>query len=294
MIPAYVAAASAFSLLLHFVLLSKPAKKIWSRFLPPTKTDEEPSAFSEEAITVDGFVSEAKAFLSRHGGLVIFAYKFTRFIGCLVFLALSLATFILEEREEHSVGTNKESGRNYHKTRPSDGPIPFSRAEWLQFALCMTAAYASILGLISVTAKPRWSRLVSNHLATLLFTMFAVFAYRDMWPLITFHLQPKDLREGGLLWGKVVVLFLTSIVFPLVSPRQYIPVDPAHPTETPHPEQTSSWLSMILYTWLDPIIFKAYRVPHLPQEELPPLADHDYSRNLKKKSFPVPPRPLLW
>ncbi|OJA08573.1 hypothetical protein AZE42_12985, partial [Rhizopogon vesiculosus] len=128
MIPAYIAAASAFSLLLHFVLLSKPAKKIWSRFLPPTKTDEEPSAFSEEAITVDGFVSEAKAFLSRHGGLVIFAYKFTRFIGCLVFLALSLATFILEEREEHSVGTNKESGRNHHKTRLIDGPIPFSRA----------------------------------------------------------------------------------------------------------------------------------------------------------------------
>jgi hypothetical protein len=58
-------------------------------------------------------------------------------------------------------------------------------------------------------------------------------------------------------------------------------------TETPHPEQTSSWLSMVLYTWLDPIVFKAHRVPHLPQEELPPLADHDYSRNLKKKSFPV-------
>ncbi|OJA09103.1 hypothetical protein AZE42_02557 [Rhizopogon vesiculosus] len=116
--------------------------------------------------------------------------------------------------------------------------------------------------------------------------MFAVFAYRDMWPLITFHLQPKDLQEGGLLWPKVVVLFLTSIVFPLVSPRQYIPVDPARPTETPHPEQTSSWLSMVLYTWLDPIIFKAYRAPHLSQEELPPLADHDYSSNLKKKSFP--------
>src|SRR6267154_550332 len=60
-----------------------------------------------------------------------------------------------------------------------------------------------------------------------------------------------------------------------------------NPAESPHPEQTSSWLSMILYTWLDPIIFKAYRVPHLSHEELPPLADHDYSRNLKKKSFPV-------
>lgn len=60
-----------------------------------------------------------------------------------------------------------------------------------------------------------------------------------------------------------------------------------NPADSPHPEQTSSWLSMVLYIWLDPIVFKAYRVPHLSHEELPPLADHDYSRNLKKKSFPV-------
>ena len=60
-----------------------------------------------------------------------------------------------------------------------------------------------------------------------------------------------------------------------------------NPAKFPHPEQTSSLLSMVLYTWLDPIVFKAYRVPHLPREELPPLADYDYSRNLKKKSFPV-------
>ncbi|KAJ8594877.1 hypothetical protein M405DRAFT_759938 [Rhizopogon salebrosus TDB-379] len=286
MIPAYVAAASAFFLLLHLIILSKPVKKVWSHFIPPSRTDEEPSAFSEEPSTVHGFFSEAKAFISRHGGLAIFAYKLARFIGCLVFLALSLATFILEEREEHSVEAGKASGRKHRKYRHPDGYIPFSRAEWLQFALCMTAAYASILGLISVTTKPRWSRLVSNHLATLLFAMFAVFAFRDLWPLVTFHQHPKDIREGALLWAKIVVLFLTSVVFPVVSPRQYIPVDPANPTETPHPEQTSSWLSMVLYIWLDPIIFKAYRVPHLPQEELPPLADHDYSRNLKKKSFP--------
>lgn len=243
MIPAYIAAASAFSLLLHLVLLSKPAKKFYSRFLPSTnKTEDEQTALSEHATTADGFFSEAKAFISRHGGLVIFAYKFARFIGCLVFLALSLATFILEEREEHS-GTNNTFRRKHRKTRHSDGYISLSRAEWLQFVLCMTAvsslwlpasvfahsiqAYASILGLISVTAKPRWSRLVSNHLATLLFAMFAVFAYRDLWPLITFNKHPKDISEGALLWAKVAVLFLTSVVFPLVSPRQYIPIDPA-------------------------------------------------------------------
>lgn len=286
MIPAYLAAASALLLLLHLITLSKPVKKIWSRFLPLSKTEEEPSLLFDEPAIADGFFSEAKVFISQHGGWVIFAYKFARFIGCLAFLGLSLATFILDEREEHATGANKLSKGKHRRPHPSDGYIPFSRAEWLQFALCMTAAYASILGLVSVTTKPRWSRLVSNHLATLLFAIFAVFAYRDLWPLITFHSLPKDFKEGGLMWAKVTILFLSSIVFPLVSPRQYVPVDPANPTDSPHPEQTSSWLSMILYIWLDPIVFKAYRVPHLSHEELPPLSDRDYSRNLKKKSFP--------
>ncbi|KAG1908484.1 uncharacterized protein F5891DRAFT_993333 [Suillus fuscotomentosus] len=285
MIPAYFAAASAFLLLLHLIMLSNPVKKLWSYFLPH-KTEEEPTVFFDEPITADGFFSEARVFISQHGGWVIFAYKFARFIGCLTFLGLSLATFILDGRGEHVTGANKLSKGKHRRPRPSDGYIPFSPAEWLQFAMCMTAAYASILGLVSVTTKPRWSRLVSNHLATLLFAVFAVFTYRDLWPLVTFHKQPKDIGEGGLLWAKVTILFLSSIVFPLVSPRQYVPVDPANPADSPHPEQTSSWLSMALYIWLDPIVFKAYRVPHLSHEELPPLADHDYSRNLKKKSFP--------
>lgn len=242
MIPAYFAAASAFLLLLHLIMLSKPVKKLWSYFLPH-KTEEEPTVIFDEPITADGFFSEARVFISQHGGWVIFAYKFARFIGCLTFLGLSLATFILDERGEHVTGANKLSKGKHRRPRPSDGYIPFSPAEWLQFAMCMTAvgdsclstsiiaysfqAYASILGLVSVTTKPRWSRLVSNHLATLLFAVFAVFTYRDLWPLVTFHKQPKDIEEGGLLWAKVTILFLSSIAFPLVSPRQYVPVDPA-------------------------------------------------------------------
>lgn len=242
MIPAYFAAASALLLLLHLIMLSKPVKKLWSRFLPP-KTEEEPSLFFDEPTIADGFFSEAKVFISQHGGWVIFAYKFARFIGCLAFLGLSLATLILDERDENATGTNKLSKGKHRRHHPSDGYVPFSRTEWLQFALCMTAVgdlwlsistfayslqtYASILGLVSVTTKPRWSRLVSNHLATLLIAVFAVFAYRDLWPLITFHQRPKDYKEGSLLWVKVTILFLSSIVFPLVSPRQYVPVDPA-------------------------------------------------------------------
>ncbi|TFY83125.1 hypothetical protein EWM64_g881 [Hericium alpestre] len=69
-------------------------------------------------------------------------------------------------------------------------------------------------------------------------------------------------------------------------PRQYISLDPKEPAVEPNPEQTASILSMVTYGFLDPIILLANRLPHLPQEKLPPLADYDYAKNLVKRSFP--------
>ena len=43
---------------------------------------------------------------------------------------------------------------------------------------------------------------------------------------------------------------------------------------------------MLTYTFLDQIIWKAYKVPHLPYEQLPPQADYDYATNLVKRAFP--------
>ena len=59
------------------------------------------------------------------------------------------------------------------------------------------------------------------------------------------------------------------------------------PSEKVNAEQTASILSMCFYTFLDGIIWKAYQVPHLPYEELPPLADYDRTKHLVKRSFPV-------
>jgi hypothetical protein len=42
---------------------------------------------------------------------------------------------------------------------------------------------------------------------------------------------------------------------------------------------------MMTYIFLDPIVFLAYRVPHLAHDMLPPLADYDYTKNLVKRSF---------
>ena len=55
----------------------------------------------------------------------------------------------------------------------------------------------------------------------------------------------------------------------------------------PNPEQTASILSLIVYTFLDPLVFEAYRVPHLSHERLPAIADYDHTEYLREKAFPV-------
>jgi len=52
-------------------------------------------------------------------------------------------------------------------------------------------------------------------------------------------------------------------------------------------EQTCSLFSLITYIYLDPVVLLGYRVPHLKYDQLPPLSDTDYARNLRKKAFPV-------
>lgn len=56
---------------------------------------------------------------------------------------------------------------------------------------------------------------------------------------------------------------------------------------TPNPEQIAPLLSLITFSYLDPVISLANRVPHLSSNLLPPLADYDYARNLRARSLPV-------
>lgn len=57
------------------------------------------------------------------------------------------------------------------------------------------------------------------------------------------------------------------------------------PAPHPNSEQTTPLLSLVLYSFLDSIIWKAYRIPHLPADRLPPLADYDRAKELRKRSF---------
>lgn len=64
----------------------------------------------------------------------------------------------------------------------------------------------------------------------------------------------------------------------------HVPKDTKH---GPNPEQTASIASLLFYTFLDSTIWRAYRVPHLPFDDLPPLSNCDEAKTLMSRSFPV-------
>ncbi|OSD04422.1 multidrug resistance-associated ABC transporter [Trametes coccinea BRFM310] len=259
--PATATVLSAFVLSLQLLSRASPIQRLYAKV---TKSDVQKETGEDlEAVGTDG---QRPSHIQRLGGPVIFAFKAVRLLSTLALLALSIASIAVN-------GTDVDDDDSYN-------------ARWVAFAITGTYAYASLLAFISVISRPSLSNLASKHVALVLLATWAVYFYRDLWPLATFTLQPVDAAEGAFLWVKLSLLTLAAVLVPLFCPRPYVPVDPKDPMPEVNPEQTASLFSMSVYTFLDGIIFKAYRMPHLPFDELPPLADYDYAKNLVKRSFP--------
>ncbi|KAE9396473.1 hypothetical protein BT96DRAFT_996727 [Gymnopus androsaceus JB14] len=152
-------------------------------------------------------------------------------------------------------------------------------------ALSITSAYTVILTALSMLTPVKWSDVLTRHANTLWLISFTVFGYRDLYPSATFDLTPLDIEEGWFIWVKIALLFILAIVIPLAIPRRYIPHNPKEPSPNPAPEQTASLFSLVFYFFLDPIVFEARTVSHLPYDHLPPLADYDYAKNLRLRAF---------
>ncbi|KAH8986970.1 hypothetical protein EDB86DRAFT_3211871 [Lactarius hatsudake] len=271
LIPPYFALISIVALFLRATFSSFPVLRLRAHVVALVPT-------SESSIDTRGtrasFVLVVKDHVERSGGPIIFLFHVARLILVFTLLGLSILSFPQEEAQH-----------------------PLSLSELIvsrDLALCLTYLYASLLALFTITAHRECASVTSLHLSSLLLVTFFVYAYRDIWPLLTFVLSPADEREGILLWFKLGLLTFAAVVIPLVIPRQY------DPQQTLNPEQTAPLLSMMTYTFIDPIVFLAYRVPHLSQEMLPPLADYDYAENLVQKSLKAdtfsggPRRHIFW
>ncbi|KAL1937768.1 hypothetical protein VTO73DRAFT_12921 [Trametes versicolor] len=259
--PAGAAVLSAALLSLQLISRAPPVQRLYAKL-----TGAEASAKQGEDVEAAGNSGERPSHITQLGGPVIFAFKVSRLLSSVALLALSITSL--------AINGDEDDDEYFHDSR------------WVAFGLIGAYVYASLLAFVSVISSSSLSRLASNHAAFVLLVTWGVYFYRDAWPLATVTLQPRDAAEGLFLWLKFAVLTVAAIVVPIFSPRAYTPVDPKDPMPEPNPEQTASVFSMSIYTFLDGIIFKAYRMPHLPWEELPPLADYDYAKNLVNRSFP--------
>jgi hypothetical protein len=130
-----------------------------------------------------------------------------------------------------------------------------------------------------------------------------VYTYRDVWPLITFTLDPADGDEGHLVWTKVALAGIAGFLVPMCEPYPYLPVDPEasllhvssalandyqirqHPQTQISPEQTASLLSFFTFSFVDSVIAASRRVTHLSYAMLPPQVDRDMMRTLRPRSY---------
>ncbi|KAG6885716.1 hypothetical protein C0993_010889 [Termitomyces sp. T159_Od127] len=247
-IPSLVAAFSAGILLIHSFVNSCVYIKARAHFLSET--------LNLEGTNIKSRRKGIRDHIDSLGGNVIFAYQVARLVGCFILTGLSIYSSVGFRREVHDL------------------------------AMSASYLYASSLAAVAVVGSPRWSGIALVHVNFLLLSTFGVFFYRDIFPLATYDRIPLDLSEGPLLWTRIFFLTVTSVVIPLLVPRRYRPVDPDDIMEVPNPEQTASLLSLVVYSFLDPIVFLAYRIPHLSHDQLPPLSDYDYAAHLKARSFP--------
>jgi hypothetical protein len=66
---------------------------------------------------------------------------------------------------------------------------------------------------------------VQTHGTFVILALLATYLVRDIWPLLTYTLHPLDAAEGNILWIKIALVTLSSVVLPLTEPYPYEPLD---------------------------------------------------------------------
>ncbi|GAW05721.1 ABC transporter [Lentinula edodes] len=151
---------------------------------------------------------------------------------------------------------------------------------------CIIYGYSSFLATATMLLRYKSSKILSIHLEVVLLTSLVVYGLNIVVPIIVSAENIVGHCEGSTKsWVKFIALLLGAVLLPLLIPRQYVPVDPKNPLSAPNPEQTASLLSLVFFTYLDSLVWKASKVPHLSTEALPPLSDNDQARILRAKAL---------
>ncbi|CAE6498063.1 unnamed protein product, partial [Rhizoctonia solani] len=299
LIPAACALVSIALLLVHIISVAAPVRRYVAKLRGREVCENDSSPQQHAVRQRAGFLPDLQSHIKGHGGLIIFGWKVLRLLSCLALTGLTIAAIVSINEGHKTIGPkeynwsgesdlgsdvyaiNKKWAKK-HKTKRTQW---FSTAEWIEISLCLFYTYTTLLAILALTLGPRFRPIVNKHLVVLLLVAFVVYAWRDLIPFATYDLHPADSAGGWLTWSRIGVLAFASVVVPLCMPRLYIPIDPKNPSDALNPEQTASLISLMLFNFVDPLVWAAYRAPKLEFEQLPPLADYDRASYLKQRSF---------
>ncbi|KAI9444470.1 hypothetical protein H4582DRAFT_2052775 [Lactarius indigo] len=228
LIPSYLALISILVLVVQSIYSSGPVRRLRGKDLLVAATRNESNIAASTTWT--GFVPAVRDRVQRSGGSVVFLFQVLRLLVVLTLLGLAIFSFVKEDRQHVSPSSVASTFSQYwgkrHKGKHRNGGGSLTKREWLDLTLCLTHLYAAFLALVAVASRGVRAPVASLHLSLLLLGTFSVYAYRNIWPLLTFTLSPVDASEGPLLWVRIGLLAFAAIVIPLLVPRQYIPIDP--------------------------------------------------------------------
>ncbi|RPD55478.1 P-loop containing nucleoside triphosphate hydrolase protein [Lentinus tigrinus ALCF2SS1-6] len=228
------------------------------------------SLLTSELETIDDSASTSSSSIrgriASMGGWAIFVYRIIQLLGILSLLGISVAQFLMSDSISISLSA-------------------LTASRTLQAVQIAVYAYLSVLGFLQVFSQDPLGGRAYDHASWLLFLLWSIYMYRDVWPLATVNLVQADKAEGPLLWAKIALLSVIGVIVPVVIPRKYNPVNPKESLE-PNPEQTASFLSFNTYTFISPTVWRAYNMRHLPFDMLPSLPDYDHLKNIVGRSFP--------
>ncbi|EIW66578.1 hypothetical protein TREMEDRAFT_65446 [Tremella mesenterica DSM 1558] len=245
-----------------------------------------------------GLLSDFKAHIRslREYGTILFALEVVRTLCLAALLGLSIYAAIQAETPEKADGPvnfieilkkKKHKHKNKHKNHHDKLILgEYSLLELGEFGVCGFYAYTLIASFLLLTLRPATPlrRHVIAHVDALLALAFVLYAYRDLWPLLTYHIAPSDL-QNPITWARISLLTVVAVVIPLIRPRTYVPADPENPSlpDDVAPEQTAPWLSFLFHEYMSSLVWKAWKTPSLPYEALHPLPDGDRSKLLYDK-----------
>ena len=149
-------------------------------------------------------------------------FEIARFVLCIVLLLLSISSVLWRTHREGGASLSLSTGIVATYVRS----ILISVYSAEHHARVHIQGYASCVALASLMTPPATSRCLATHLVVVLLAAWAVYIYRDVWPLATYTLRPLDEDEGVIMWIKLLVLTVAAIIVPLSMPRRFSPIDP--------------------------------------------------------------------